>query len=148
MPTCKPRARVCPHQIDRRAAGSRRALAPGEIADGQAEVADKLPECHLPLRGKEAQYVRRMDGNDDARGRFPVDHPAPEGTDPGIATEDGARRGGAKANDERRGKCHQLAVEPAAAGVELALRGSLVDPPLAARRPLEVLDRVGDIDLA
>src|SRR5262245_42160330 len=87
-----------------------------------------------------------MDGDDDARGRFPLDHPAPEGTDSGIPTEDGASGGGAEADDERGRKRRQLAFEPAAAGVELALRGCLVDPSRAAGRPLEVLDCIGNVD--
>jgi hypothetical protein len=40
-----------------------------------------------------------------------------------------------------------LALEPLVAGVDLALRRGLVQAALAAQLPLEVLDRVGDIEV-
>src|SRR5437868_4813215 len=41
-----------------------------------------------------------------------------------------------------------LQIEPPAANVDLAIVGPLVQPALAARLVLEVLDRVGDVEFA
>ena len=40
-----------------------------------------------------------------------------------------------------------FAFQPLVAGIDLALRRGLVQPPLAAQLPLEVLDRVGDVEV-
>ena len=56
------------------------------------------------------------------------------------------RRGRAEADDHARLDQRDLGVEPRPAGGDLAGVRLLVDAPLAARLPLEVLDDVGDVD--
>jgi hypothetical protein len=49
-------------------------------------------------------------------------------------------------HDDGRLDVRQFLVEPVVAGLDLALRRGLVQAPLAARLPLEMLDGVGDVD--
>ena len=62
--------------------------------------------------------------------------------------EQGARRGRAERDDERRADQRQLLLEPPAAGGDLAAVGLVVDAALAAADELEMLDRVGDVGRA
>src|SRR4051812_42763521 len=55
--------------------------------------------------------------------------------------------GRAKGDDDMRFYRGDLPLEPLMAGVDLALRGRLVEAPLAAQLPFEVLHRVRDIKM-
>src|SRR5215813_12218531 len=67
--------------------------------------------------------------------------------DPELVAEDRLRGGGAEAHEHVRFDQSQLRFEPRAAGVELRGPRRLVDAALAALLELEVLDRVGDVEL-
>src|SRR5258706_1873178 len=56
-------------------------------------------------------------------------------------------RGGAEGHDERGLHRGELALEPLVAGLDLALCRGLVQAAFAARLPLEVLHRIGDVEL-
>src|SRR2546421_9593770 len=56
------------------------------------------------------------------------------------------RRGCAERHDDMRLDGLDLPLEPLVTGVDLALRRGLVQAALATQLPLEVLDRIGDIE--
>src|SRR5437867_3103574 len=64
-----------------------------------------------------------------------------------LVAEDRASGGGTQADEHLRLEQGQLGFEPRAARVELARSRRLVDPALATLLELEVLDRVGDVEL-
>src|SRR3954470_1158241 len=64
-----------------------------------------------------------------------------------VLADHGFGGGGAQRDDDMRLDAGDLALEPLVAGVDLALRRGLVQAPLAARLPLEVLHRVGDVEV-
>jgi hypothetical protein len=63
-----------------------------------------------------------------------------------LAAEQRLRRGRAEADEDARTDDGELRLEPLTAGRELAPARLGVDPPLAARLPLEVLHRVRHVD--
>ena len=65
-----------------------------------------------------------------------------------LPTEKRLRRGGAKADEHVRFDRFELGCQPGPASVHLARRRLRVQPPLSARRPLEVLYRISDINCA
>src|SRR3546814_5157076 len=64
------------------------------------------------------------------------------------AAERGACRGCAHRDRHVGFDQHDLALDPPAASLDLAGIGLRMEAPLAALRELEMLDRVGDVDLA
>ncbi len=91
------------------------------------------------------QQRRRMKGGEDMGRERAVDElPALHG-DLEMRADHGLRGGGAERDDDVRLHGLHFALQPLVAGVDLALRRRLVQAPLAARLPLEVLDRVGDV---
>ena len=64
-----------------------------------------------------------------------------------LAAEQRARRSGAERDRSLRPDQRDLAFQPVQAGRRLALRRRLVDAPLAAQLELEMLDRVGEVEL-
>src|SRR5207249_20977 len=66
--------------------------------------------------------------------------------DPELASEKRLRRGRAQTHDRARLHQRDLRIEPRATRSDLARARFLVNPPFAARLPLEVLDDVGDPD--
>src|ERR1051325_2176832 len=68
------------------------------------------------------------------------------GRDLELTAEQRLRRGRPHAHERLRLHDRELVVYARAVRVDLALVRTLVDPPLAARLPFEVLDDVGDVD--
>ncbi len=64
-----------------------------------------------------------------------------------VLADHGARGGRPHGDDDLRLDGLDLALEPLVAGVDLALRRGLVQAALSTQLPLEVLHRVGDIEL-
>src|SRR5688572_33460881 len=64
-----------------------------------------------------------------------------------VLADHRTRRCGAHRDDDVRLYRVDLALEPLVAGVDLALRRRLVQTPLAAQLPFEVLDGVGDVEV-
>src|SRR6059058_3746512 len=68
--------------------------------------------------------------------------------DPEVAPEERLSRSRAEADQNARLDHVELGLQPGPAGRDLRPVRLLVDASLAARLPLEVLDDVGDVDLA
>jgi hypothetical protein len=83
------------------------------------------------------EYPRRVGGSDEL---------APRHRHAELRAEQRLGGGRTEAADHRRLDRRNLGVEPRAAGLDFALRGCLVQATLAARLPLEVLHRVGDVE--
>src|SRR5689334_606245 len=64
-----------------------------------------------------------------------------------VLADDCLRGGRPEAADDVRLHRRELALEPLVAGVDLPLRRGLVQAPLAAQLPLEVLDGIGDVQV-
>ena len=64
-----------------------------------------------------------------------------------VARDDRLRRGGAQRHDHMGLNVFNFFFQPLVACIDLALRRGLVQPPLAAQLPLEVLHRVGDVEV-
>lgn len=63
-----------------------------------------------------------------------------------IATQQGLRRGGAEANNYFRMECGDFGVEPRPASRYFCCIWFFVDATFSSRFPLEVFDRVGDVN--
>src|SRR5207237_9434511 len=124
--------------------------SPGS-ADGlpyQRKVLHEQPERGLLLLFvAQPQQSGWMNGGEHVRGMRALDEAAALRGDLEILADHGLRRRRAEADDDARPERADLTLEPLAAGVDLALRGGLVQPPLAPRLPFEVLDRVGDLQV-
>jgi hypothetical protein len=92
-----------------------------------------------------------MKGREHVRRERALDKAPVHGGHLEVLRDDGASGGGAEADDDLRLDGGDLALEPLVAGVDLALRRGLVQPALACSSPgglpLEVLYRVGDVDM-
>jgi diguanylate cyclase (GGDEF)-like protein len=86
-----------------------------------------------------------MDGRGDGLREIGLDEPAPELSHPELAPEQRLRGGRAEQHQHSRLDDGELGLEPGTAGSHLRPVRLLVNPPLSARLPLEVLDRVRDI---
>src|SRR5690349_16736503 len=65
-----------------------------------------------------------------------------------LAAQHRLRRGGAHADDQPGMGSRQLRLQPRAAGFDLVRARLLMDPQFALADPLEVFDRVGDVNRA
>ena len=83
-----------------------------------------------------------MDRREDELGEGRVDRLAPLLRHPELAAEERLRSGRAQADEDARLDDLELGVEPRPARRHLSPRRLLMDAPLAARLPLEVLDGV------
>ena len=88
-----------------------------------------------------------MDGGHHHRRQVGVDQAAPIPGDAEAASEQGLGRRGAEADEHARVHGLQFGRQPRPARLDLFCVGLLVDSALALRRPLEVLDGVGDVHL-
>jgi len=121
---------------------------PGERALDQAEVRDQLRKGRFPLvLSPQPQKRRRVVGGEHERGVSALHEFSARLRHPEVGAEQRARRGGAQAGNDARANDRDLAFQPLAAGVDLALRRGLVQPPLAAQLPFEMLHRVGHVDV-
>src|SRR5690348_9053698 len=119
----------------------------GERFVDEAQVGNELAEGHLLfLFVPQSQQRGWMEGGVHMPGERALDEAAAHRRDAKLGPEQGARGGGAQADDHARLHGADFPVDPLAAGFDLALRGRLVQASLAAQLPLEVLDRVGDVD--
>src|SRR6476619_28597 len=89
-----------------------------------------------------------MDRRGGDRGELALDQLAAVLGEAELGPEQRLRRRRAERDDRRRADEPDLRVEPRRARVDLALARRLVDPVLAALPELEVLDRVGDVEVA
>src|SRR5580765_1049690 len=94
-----------------------------------------------------AEHGRRMVGRDRLGRPACRLEAAPVLRDPELVAEDRASRRRTEADEHVRLDRGELGFEPRPARVELRCARRLVDPALAALLELEVLDRVGDVDL-
>src|SRR5581483_4101747 len=114
----------------------------------QRQVLHELPEGGFALlRVAQAQQRRRMKRREDVRRERAFHEAAALRRDLEVLADDGLCRRGAEADDDLRLDRLDLALEPLVAGVDLALRGRLVQAPFAARLPLEMLHGVGDVEV-
>jgi len=89
-----------------------------------------------------------VNGSDNGWGDARIlEHLAAALGDAKTGAKQGLSGGRAQAHHHARLDFSQLGLEPRSTGTYLARIGLAVDPPLAARLPLEVLDHVGDVDL-
>ena len=88
---------------------------------------------------------RRMDGGHDMRCQRRADEMAALLGHPEAAAKQRLRRGRAEADQNVRLDERELLLEPWQARLDLHRAGLAVNPALAARHPLEVLDHVGDV---
>ena len=87
-----------------------------------------------------------MDRGHNARGQVRFQNfPALAGDAEGRA-KDRLRRGRAQADENFRPNEAQFRLKPGPAGRDIARARFLVDAPFSARLPLEMLDRVGDVN--
>ena len=86
-----------------------------------------------------------MHGCEDVRRQVGLDRPAAVFRHPELAAEKRLRSGRAHEDEDIRPYGLELGIQPGPARCELGRVRLLVDPPLAARLPLEVLDRVRDV---
>src|SRR5262249_46246287 len=90
---------------------------------------------------------RRMHRCQDVRRERGSDEPPAVATYPELRPEQGLRGGRAEAHDDPRAYQRDLTLEPRTAGRDLASVRLLVDAPLPAGLPAEVLDHVGHVGL-
>jgi len=88
-----------------------------------------------------------MDGGHDPRREPGGEQLAAPLAHPEFAPEQGLRRRGPQADEDSRPNQADLGEQPRKAGSDLPGARLLVDAPLALLLELEVLDRVGDVDL-
>src|SRR5262245_40980778 len=88
-----------------------------------------------------------MHRRQDARGERGSDEPPAIATDAELRPEQGLGGRGAEAHDDPRAYQRDLTFEPGTAGRDLTRVRLLVDAPLPARLPTEVLDHVGHVGL-
>jgi hypothetical protein len=115
---------------------------------GEAQILDEAIELPpLVVLFLKPQQIGRVHGDDSLAAARQSDEAAAIGIDAERFSEQPARR--RRAERHRHGRLNdlELVVEPPAAGVDLACIGLLVQAPLAARLVLEVLHRIGDVDL-
>ena len=86
-----------------------------------------------------------MDRRQRGRGELGLEQPATVTGHPDLTPQECLRRGRAEADENVWLHDGQLPVQPRPAGRDLAPVRFLVDAPLSARLPLEVLDHVRDI---
>jgi hypothetical protein len=86
-------------------------------------------------------------GRKDVLGEVGLDRLPALLRDPELPAEERLRCDRAQADQHARLDDREFGVEPRPARSDLRPVRLLVDPPLPARSPFEVLDRVGDVDL-
>src|SRR5690348_8252165 len=113
------------------------------------EVGRELcPSAAARLVVGRAEDRRRVHGGDDVLGEArPLDRLAALLGDLEAAAQERLRSRGPERHEHPGGHERELAVEPGAAGGDLGSVRLVVDAPLAARTPLEVLDGVRHIDV-
>jgi hypothetical protein len=112
----------------------------------RAQVVDEL--LHGGTAGSLVGHPQDRRGVDGGRDRGSVSEAQHLTAMPGhaeVLAEQRLRRGRAEADDQTRAHRLDLGVQPGAARGDLQPLGLGVDPALAARCPLEMLDRVGDV---
>src|SRR5205085_3549452 len=112
------------------------------------EVADELAVLLLASLVVRAQDRARMHRRDDVLGEIRFDQLSALPRDPEVAPEQRLSRSRAQTDQHARLDHVELGLQPGPAGGDLRPVRLLVDAALAARLPLEVLDDVGDVDLA
>src|SRR5262249_10879800 len=129
-------------------AARRGSLVPGERAHGDAQVGHELLEGRMTVRLVCRPQDRGwMDRRQHVRSERRWDEPPAIAADAELRAEQRLRGCGAETHDAtRRDEC-DLAVEPRPARGNLAGVRLLVDAPLAARLPAEVLHHVGDVSV-
>jgi len=88
-----------------------------------------------------------VNGREDRRQRVRKEQLAAIPGDAKGAAEESLGGGGAEADDHLGLHLVELGIEPGTAGGDFVNAGSLVNAPFTARLPLEVLDRVGQVDI-
>src|SRR3954465_2191764 len=111
------------------------------------EVGNESTELSLPRLGVAAEDRGRMDGGEHVLGQVRLHGNAALARDPELAPEQRLRGRRSEADEHARPDDLELRLEPGIAGRNLGPVWLLVDAPLAACDPLEVLDDVGQIDL-
>lgn len=125
-----------------------RAAHPASPARGGAQCVDERPVGVLARIGAaRAQHVGRVKGRDDET-TFGAAHRRRRALQRRVVIlQYRAQRRGAERDHDARPQRIEFALEPVAARGDLALRRRLVQAPLAAWFPFEMLDRVRQVDV-
>src|SRR3982750_1459910 len=130
-PSCRRSTATRAACVARRCSGT---LALGEPFLDEREIAHELPEGELPfLLLLHPQQRRRMQRREDERRERALDERAALHRYLEVLADHRLGRGRAEADDDMRLHRGDLAFQPLVAGVHLALRRRLVQPPLAAQ---------------
>ena len=110
-----------------------------------AEVRDEFGIGAVPRVGRPAQDGGGVERGEDGIAALRLQDAASALRDAKAGAQQGLGRRRTETDHQRRRDRRDLRGQPRCAGADFVRRRLAVDPPLAARHPLEVLHRIGDV---